>query len=199
MTERKNNLQKELDKMLPTLDGGVLLHCCCAPCSTSCLEYLKPRIKELSLYFYNPNIDSEEEYFRRAAELERLNDVGGYAFPLTVAPYIPQEFYDAVKGLEREREGGARCDACFRLRLAAAVKQAEKEGKKYVLTTLSVSPHKNAELLYEIGKSVSAGSGVTFLPSDFKKNNGFVRSTQICRELDIYRQNYCGCSFAKGS
>ncbi len=199
MTERKNNLQKELEKMLPTLDGGVLLHCCCAPCSTSCLEYLKPRIKELSLYFYNPNIDSEEEYFRRAAELERLNDVGGYAFPLTVAPYIPQEFYDAVKGLEREREGGARCDACFRLRLAAAVKQAEKEGKKYVLTTLSVSPHKNAELLYEIGKSVSAGSGVTFLPSDFKKNNGFVRSTQICRELDIYRQNYCGCSFAKGS
>ncbi len=199
MTERKNNLQKELEKMLPTLDGGVLLHCCCAPCSTSCLEYLKPRIKELSLYFYNPNIDSEEEYFRRAAELERLNDVGGYAFPLTVEPYIPQEFYDAVKGLEREREGGARCDACFRLRLAAAVKQAEKEGKKYVLTTLSVSPHKNAELLYEIGKSVSAGSGVTFLPSDFKKNNGFVRSTQICRELDIYRQNYCGCSFAKGS
>lgn len=199
MTERKNNLQKELEKMLPTLDGGVLLHCCCAPCSTSCLEYLKPRIKELSLYFYNPNIDSEEEYFRRAAELERLNDVGGYAFPLTVAPYVPQEFYDAVKGLEREREGGARCDACFRLRLAAAVKQAEKEGKKYVLTTLSVSPHKNAELLYEIGKSVSAGSGVTFLPSDFKKNNGFVRSTQICRELDIYRQNYCGCSFAKGS
>ncbi len=199
MTERKNNLQKELEKMLPTLDGGVLLHCCCAPCSTSCLEYLKPRIKELSLYFYNPNIDSEEEYFRRAAELERLNDVGGYAFPLTVAPYIPKEFYDAVKGLEREREGGARCDACFRLRLAAAVKQAEKEEKKYVLTTLSVSPHKNAELLYEIGKSVSAGSGVTFLPSDFKKNNGFVRSTQICRELDIYRQNYCGCSFAKGS
>lgn len=148
MIKPKQNLQKELEKMLPTLDGGVLLHCCCAPCSTSCLEYLKPKVKDMSLYFYNPNIDTEEEYFRRAGELKKLNEKGGYNYPLTVADYEPQTFYDAVKGLENCPEGGARCAVCFRIRLAAAAEQAKKEGRKYVLTTLSVSPHKN-----EIGRA----------------------------------------------
>ncbi len=199
MIKPKQNLQKELEKMLPTLDGGVLLHCCCAPCSTSCLEYLKPKVKDMSLYFYNPNIDTEEEYFRRAGELKKLNEIGGYNYPLTVADYEPQTFYDAVKGLENCPEGGARCAVCFRIRLAAAVEQAKKEGRKYVLTTLSVSPHKNAELLFETGKAAAKDSGVIFLPSDFKKGGGFIRSTQICREYGIYRQSYCGCRFAKGS
>ncbi|MCI9032225.1 MAG: epoxyqueuosine reductase QueH [Clostridia bacterium] len=193
----KKNLQKELEKMLPDIRGGILLHCCCAACSTSCLEYLHGKTDDVSLYYFNPNIDTKEEYELRANELARYNGEAGYDYALYIEKYEPQKFYEAVKGLENTGEGGKRCEKCFALRLNAAVNKAAELGKKYVMTTLSVSPHKDAALLYEIGKEAAVGADVTFLPSDFKKGGGFARGGELCRQFGIYRQNYCGCAFSK--
>lgn len=193
----KKNLQKELEKMLPDIRGGILLHCCCAACSTSCLEYLHGKTDDVSLYYFNPNIDTKEEYELRANELARYNGEAGYDYALYIEKYEPQKFYEAVKGLENTGEGGKRCEKCFALRLNAAVNKAAELGKKYVMTTLSVSPHKDAALLYEIGKEAAVGADVTFLPSDFKKGGGFLRGSQLCETYNIYRQNYCGCVFSK--
>ena len=196
MNPKGNNLQNRLETMLP-LDGGILLHCCCAACSTSCLEYLAPRVNDLTLYYCNPNIDTQTEYDLRSRELERFDKEAGYGYPLIAEKYEPSKFYDAVKGLENTGEGGERCIKCFGLRLGMSCRRAAEEGKKYVLTTLSVSPHKNAALLYEIGCTEAEKYGVTFLPSDFKKGGGFVRGGELCRQFGIYRQNYCGCAFSK--
>ena len=196
MNPKGNNLQNRLETMLP-LDGGILLHCCCAACSTSCLEYLAPRVNDLTLYYCNPNIDTQTEYDLRFRELERFDKEAGYGYPLIAEKYEPSKFYDAVKGLENTGEGGERCIKCFGLRLGMSCRRAAEEGKKYVLTTLSVSPHKNAALLYEIGCTEAEKYGVTFLPSDFKKGGGFLRGSQLCETYNIYRQNYCGCVFSK--
>lgn len=195
--EQHLNLQKELEKKLPLVRGGILLHCCCAACSTSCLEYLKAKNASLTLYYCNPNIDTEKEYALRARELERYNREGGFNYPLIVEKYEPETFYAAVKGLENTGEGGARCLKCFELRFKKSVEKARELGIRHVLSTLSVSPHKNAALLYDVGKSVALGSGVEFLPSDFKKGGGFVRGGELCRQFGVYRQNYCGCAFSK--
>ena len=195
---QKRNLQKELESILPKLNGGVLLHCCCAACSTSCLEYLAPRlVVPMSLYYCNPNIDSLEEYELRANELIRYNKEVGFDFPVIVEDYSPSEFFAAVKGKENSGEGGARCIECFKLRLRKSAEKAKQLGLKYVMTTLSVSPHKNAELLYNIGVEQAGKYGVEFLPSDFKKGGGFVRGGELCRQYGVYRQNYCGCIFSK--
>ena len=193
----KVNLQKELEKMLPDIRGGILLHCCCAACSTSCLEYLSAKTDDIALYYCNPNIDTKEEYDLRAQELARFDREAGYNYPLYVEKYERERFFETVRGLENTGEGGERCKKCFALRLKAAVDKAAELGKKYVMTTLSVSPHKDAALLYKIGGDVSVGTGVTFLPSDFKKGGGFTRGGELCKIYGVYRQAYCGCVFSK--
>lgn len=196
-SEQKVNLQRELDKRLDGVpkNAAVLLHCCCAPCSTYCLQYLSRRKLNLTLYYCNDNIDTAEEYFKRAEELERFNRGAGYGYPIITEDYRPELFRQAVKGVEHTGERGERCKRCFLLRLKAAQDKAADIGAKYFLTTLSISPHKDAALLYEIGGSVS--DKAEFLPSDFKKDGGFVRSGQICNEFGLYRQDYCGCVFSK--
>ena len=191
------NLQKELSKRLSEISDGILLHCCCAACSTSCLEYLRSQKADLTLYYCNPNIDSRKEYELRAGELERYNREAGFCFPLIVEKYEPETFFAAVRGLEHTGEGGARCKKCFALRFKKSAEKARELGIKYVLSTLSVSPHKNAALLYDIGKSQTVGGDVEFLPADFKKGGGFVRGGELCRRYGVYRQSYCGCIFSR--
>lgn len=177
---------------------SLLLHACCAPCSSSVLEYLNKHF-EITLYFYNPNISTKEEFDKRAVELQRF--VG--EFPLenfkgvVIEEYDHSEFTDMVKGKEDLREGGARCFDCYSLRVEKSVQYAAMEGFDYITTTLSVSPHKNAQWLNEIGKTMSEKYGVDYLYSDFKKKNGYKRSCEISKEYELYRQSYCGCEFSR--
>lgn len=169
----------------------LLLHCCCAPCSTSCLERLSPYF-EITAFFYNPNIENPE-YERRKAELIRfLNETG-------LADYIDCDhntavFYNAVKGLESCKEGGERCKKCFELRLGKTRDAAFEKGYDYFTTTLTVSPMKDAKLINSIGERLG---GTKWLYSDFKKRNGYLRSIQLSGEHSLYRQNYCGCVFSQ--
>ena len=170
--------------------GSVLLHCCCAPCATSVTERVIKTIKPV-LYYYNPNIYPEAEYLKRLSELEKL--ARHFSLELISEPYDENEFLGAIAGFENEKEGGARCPVCFRVRLE---KTAKREGLAAFCTTLTVSPHKNAAIVNAIGEEVAAARNILWIPSDFKKRNGYLRSCQMCRELDIYRQNYCGCRFS---
>ena len=174
----------------------LLLHACCAPCTSGCIDRLTPHF-DLTVYFYNPNISTKEEYDKRAAELERFLSSYAPQTRLIVAPYLPEEFLREAKGLEDAPERGARCEKCYRLRLAAAEKKAEETGCDFFATTLTLSPLKNAEMLNEIGLSLQKSGGPEYLCSDFKKRGGNVRSGELCREYDLYRQNYCGCNFSK--
>ncbi|MEG2930888.1 MAG: epoxyqueuosine reductase QueH [Ruthenibacterium sp.] len=184
----------------PTL----LLHSCCAPCSSSVLETLCAHFS-VTVDYYNPNIDPPAEYHRRAAEQTRFVAETQALYPYGVlsaaataeADYDPQEFYTAVRGLEDVAEGGARCFACYRLRMQHTAKLAATEGFAFFTTTLSVSPHKNAAKLNELGISLEREYGVRFLPSDFKKKNGFQRSTALSAQYGLYRQDYCGCVFSR--
>ncbi len=195
------NYQKELDKVIDALDGRrptLLLHSCCAPCSSYVLEYLS-RYFQITLFYYNPNISPESEYRYRVSELRRLVDemLPDSDVRIVEGSYDPQAFLDAVKGLEQEPEGGARCMVCYRLRLEEAARAAKELGCEYVTTTLSISPMKNARALNEIGGEVADANGVRYLYSDFKKRNGYKRSIQLSAEYQLYRQDYCGCSFSK--
>ncbi|HWP79481.1 MAG TPA: epoxyqueuosine reductase QueH [Candidatus Acidoferrum sp.] len=165
----------------------LLLHACCAPCSTAVIERLQGEY-DLTVFFYNPCIEPEEEYLRRLAELERL--LGILNLPLIEGAYEPDRYLDAVRGLEHEPEGGARCAVCFEQRLAAA---AALPGYDLVTTTLTVSPHKNAALINGIGKKLC---GDRWLHSDFKKQNGYLRSIELSKQYGLYRQNFCGCVFS---
>jgi predicted adenine nucleotide alpha hydrolase (AANH) superfamily ATPase len=188
-------MQKVVSKLKNSTDKKkLLMHACCAPCSSSCIERLKYAF-DITIYFYNPNMDSIEEYFRRAEEQRKLCEKMGV--DCVVVDYNPQEFYNNVIGLENEREGGKRCEKCFLLRLSKTGEYAKEFGYDYFTTTLTVSPLKNAELLNKIGKAVSERVGVEFLPSDFKKRNGYLRSIELSKEFSLYRQNYCGCEFSK--
>lgn len=169
----------------------LLMHCCCAPCSSACLERLKDDFK-ITVFFYNPNIGGEE-YARRKAELIRFIQTTGWADFLD-CDHDENEFYSAVKGLENEKEGGARCEKCFRLRLEKTKEVADAEGYDYFTTTLTVSPLKNAALINALGEEIG---GEKWLYSDFKKKNGYLRSTQLSKDYSLYRQNYCGCIFSK--
>lgn len=175
----------------------LLLHSCCGPCSSYVLEYLA-RYFAITVLFANPNIWPESEYAHRLSEQARLISAMPFANPVTLQPdaYDHVAFLAAVRGLEREPEGGARCEPCFRLRLTRAAQAAKDGGFDYFSTTLSVSPHKNAALLNEIGLSLSEQYGVPYLVADFKKREGYKRSVALAREYDLYRQEYCGCEFS---
>ena len=201
----KINYQKELDRIIERnqRDGvtpRLLLHVCCAPCSSYCLEYLSEYF-DITVYYYNPNISPESEYRFRLSEEERYISLRDFKNPVSITDsvYDPREFLDAVRGLEREPEGGKRCEKCFRLRLEASAKKAKELGMDCLTTTLTISPLKNAALLNEIGFELGEKYGVMWLPSDFKKREGYKRSIVLSREYDLYRQNYCGCAFSKNN
>ena len=193
------NYQLETERIIKSLDHvpSLLLHACCAPCTSACIELLAEHF-DVTLLFYNPNIYPEEEYGLRAAELKRL--IGELKLKsevhTVIDDYNPQEFYDAVKGFESYPEGGARCPLCFTLRLGKTAEAAREMKFDYFATTLTVSPHKNAELINAIGSKLSEEYGVKYLPSDFKKREGYKRSIELSKEYNLYRQDYCGCSFA---
>ncbi|MGN1111007.1 MAG: epoxyqueuosine reductase QueH [Oscillospiraceae bacterium] len=198
--EQKINYQLRLDELIKTLDytPRLLLHSCCAPCSSYCLEYLA-RYFSITVLYYNPNISPEEEFRKRAEEQRRLIEAlpAKHPISLVVDDYNPREFFDVAKGLEDAPEGGERCFKCYRLRLERAAEYAAEHGFDYFCTTLSISPLKNAAKLNEIGETLEAELGIKFLPSDFKKKGGYLRSIELSREYGLYRQNYCGCIFSK--
>ena len=197
------NYQKELDRLIEEearqeYVPSLLLHSCCAPCSSYCLEYLS-RYFKITLLYYNPNIAPEEEYQKRVEELHRLVSQMRFEHPVSVIDgrYVPEEFYKAVRGLEDAPEGGERCMKCYRLRMEEAARTASEIRADYFTTTLSISPLKNAKRLNEIGEELSKVYGVKHLPSDFKKRGGYQRSIELSREYGLYRQNYCGCVFSR--
>ena len=180
----------------------ILLHACCAPCSSYVLTYLCTTYKLTVLYF-NPNITERNEYEKRASEEKRfidaLNEKGIPAYPITYMDgrYDAKEFLDAVKGFENCPEGGERCAICFRLRLGETARLAAEGKYDYFATTLTLSPLKNAELLNEIGAEEGAKCGANYLPSNFKKKDGNKKSIELSKEYGLYRQDYCGCGFSK--
>lgn len=174
----------------PTL----LLHACCAPCSTSVIERLKEDFS-ITIFFYNPNMDTEEEYTLRLNEQRKLCDY--HKIPLIELGYNKQDFSSSIIGKEKEKEGGARCFICYKIRLDKTASIAKEKGFEYFATTLTVSPLKNAEKLNQIGSEIESEIGVKYLPSDFKKKNGYIRSIELSKEFNLYRQNYCGCEFSK--
>lgn len=195
----KINYQKELDKILDKIKDTkhtLLLHSCCAPCSSYVLEYLSQYF-DITIDYYNPNIDSKEEYEKRVHEQQRLVSEMNLPIKVIDAGYDPQTFFDMVKGYEEEPEGGKRCYRCYKLRLDQAAALAAREGFDYFTTTLTISPLKNTAWLNELGTKAGELSGATFLLSDFKKKGGYQRSIQLSKEYDLYRQNFCGCIFSK--
>ena len=198
----KINYQKELDKVIEVLQrqGRVprlLLHSCCAPCSSYVLEYLS-RYFEITVFYYNPNIYPPEDFGKRVEEQKRLIAQLPAEHPISFldGPYEPERFYEMARGLEQVPEGGARCFKCYRLRLTETAEMARAGKYDYFTTTLSISPLKNAEKLNEIGGQLAKDYGVDYLYSDFKKRNGYKRSTELSREYGLYRQDYCGCVFS---
>ena len=177
---------------------SLLLHACCAPCSSYVLEYLS-NFFDITLFFFNPNITPEEEYNFRMQELSRL--IGEMPLPSSVkllcGRYDPQEFYDIAKGKEDLDEGGSRCYECYRLRLSQTAKIAKEQDFDFFCTTLSISPYKNAEWLNSLGAELAAAHGVEYLFSDFKKKNGYKRSCELSALYSLYRQDYCGCEFSR--
>lgn len=178
----------------------LVLQACCAPCSSWCLTYLQGKIKIKALY-YNPNILDEGEYEKRQAELKRLVGILSEEYPEAEIEFLPgrkepEKYLEAVKGLEKEPEGGRRCEKCFELRLREAARVARESGADYFSTTLTISPLKNAELINTIGERISKEEGIAFLPSDFKKKDGYKHSVELSAKYGLYRQNYCGCPFS---
>ena len=198
----KQNYQKQMDAVVASLPQGerprLLLQSCCGPCSSYVLEALTPYFRVTVLY-YNPNIQPRAEYDLRLENQRKI--IAALPTPSEVdileCDYDGEKYDAAVKGLESEPEGGARCTVCFRLRLEETAKRASELGYDFFCTTLTVSPHKDAERLNQIGKALGERYGVPFLPSDFKKREGYKRSIQLSKEYDLYRQDYCGCLFSK--
>lgn len=176
-------------------DKRLLLHSCCAPCSSHCLSELSPQIG-VTVFYYNPNLDCAEEYEKRKREQLRFLRETGLADFLD-CDYAPEDYLTAVRGLEKEKEGGARCAVCFRLRLERTAREAKARGFDCFATTLTVSPLKNAKLINTIGFAVAEEVGVKYLPSDFKKRGGYLHSVRLSEEYGLYRQDYCGCAFSK--
>lgn len=198
----KHNYQLELDKIIESLGDNrrLLLHSCCAPCSSYVLEYLTEYF-DITVYYYNPNITSGDEYKKRIDEERRLIGLLPVRRPVKfiAGEYEPERFYELARGREELPEGGARCFDCYRLRLDRTARyMAEHLGMyDYFATTLTLSPHKNAEKLNEIGFEVAAKYGVEYLPSDFKKREGYKRSIELSRIYGLYRQDYCGCEYSR--
>ncbi|HSK69438.1 MAG TPA: epoxyqueuosine reductase QueH [Candidatus Limnocylindria bacterium] len=175
---------------------SLLLHVCCAPCSSAVLERVHAAFR-VTVLFDNPNMDTAREYAIRAGEAERLAKETGWPEGFILAPYDPQAWEQVVLGLENEPEGGARCAACFRLRLRRSARAAADMGFRWFTTTLTLSPRKDAALLNRIGAEEGEAAGVAFLPSDFKKRNGYLRSLELSRRFGLYRQDYCGCVYSR--
>ena len=199
MTSR--NYQKELDQIISANEKNgirprLLLHACCAPCSSYCMEYLMKHF-DITLLFYNPNIDTAEEYEKRKTELNRLIDQAGFPVRVLYRDYDAGPFHEAAAGLEELPEGGERCFRCYELRMREAAQEASRGGYDYFTTTLSISPHKNADKINEIGEKLSREYGVRHLSSDFKKKGGYQRSIELSAQYGLYRQNYCGCIYSK--
>lgn len=231
MNQNNINYQKEFEKVINNLSDGeespkLLLHSCCAPCSSYCLIYLRDYF-DITSYFYNPNITGVAEYEHRLVELKRLaeilnenrvcekrgeeksdefrsasdratnSELSTCDIKVIGAEFDSGNFYDAVKGLEDVPEGGARCAKCFSLRLEKTAKVASEMGFDYFSTTLTISPLKNAALLNQIGYAMGEKYGVKWLPSDFKKKGGYQESIRLSKEYDLYRQDFCGCEFSR--
>ena len=199
----KINYQKMLEQTIATLgkEGKVptlLLHSCCAPCSSYCIEYLSQYFK-ITIFYFNPNITEEAEYRKRVEEQKRLIREMPTKYPVEFQEgrYEPKEFFDISKGLEDVAEGGERCFRCYELRLREAAKIAKEQNFDYFTTTLSISPLKNAQKLNEIGARLSEEWQCSYLYSDFKKKEGYKRSIALSAEYGLYRQDYCGCIFSK--
>lgn len=197
------NYQKELDSLIESLGKEqkvptLLLHSCCAPCSSYVLEYLSNYF-QITVFYYNPNIYPEEEYRKRVEELKRLiaEIPLKHEVEFLEGKYDSDRFFALSKGLEQQEEGGERCFRCYKLRLNEAAALCREGNYNYFTTTLSISPYKNAEKLNEIGEELANKYGVHYLNSDFKKRGGYQRSIQLSRQYDLYRQNYCGCVFSK--
>ena len=198
----KRNYQKELDQVIgreqneeriPTL----LLHSCCAPCSSYVLEYLSQYF-EVTVFYYNPNIYPESEYTKRVLEQQKLISEMRFKHPVTfiAGNYDSEKFYNMARGLENVKEGGERCFKCYELRLREAAKIAKNGEYDFFTTTLSISPLKNAQKLNEIGMLLAEEYGIEYLLSDFKKKNGYKRSVELSEQYGLYRQDYCGCVFS---
>ena len=204
MAQNNRNYQKEMEKIIAGLSGqrrSLLLHSCCAPCSSAVLEKLQ-EIFEITVFYYNPNISERTEYRKRVEEQKRLIESFNQKspkFPIKIidGDYEPQEFYKIAKGLETCPEGGERCFKCYALRLEKTAQLAKQGDYDYFTTTLTISPLKNAGKLNEIGETMAEKYETTFLPSDFKKKEGYKRSIELSKEYDLYRQNFCGCVFSK--
>lgn len=199
----KRNFQREMDLLIEKnqKDGiipSLLLHSCCAPCSSYVLEYLSDYFN-ITVLYYNPNISPKEEYLHRLNEEKRLISEMTFKNPVLIldCTYDTREYFDCVEGLEREPEGGKRCEKCFDLRLSYTAKTAKEKGFDFFATTLTISPLKNARLINEIGEKLGEQYGVKYLCSDFKKKEGYKRSIILSKEYNLYRQNYCGCVFSK--
>ena len=198
MDNIKINYDKLMQDEIASLNGerkSVLLHTCCGPCSSACIERLHNDL-DVTVYYYNPNIEPKEEYLKRKETqiglLKKLN------IPYIDADYDNEEFREKVKGLETEPEGGARCPVCFKMRLDKTARVAKENNFDYFCTSLTVSPHKNSAIINLIGESVSKEVGIKYLYADFKKREGYKRSLELSREYNLYRQDYCGCLFSKG-
>lgn len=203
------NYAKELDKILANqvYKGKFLfLHSCCAPCSSYVLEYLCAFFR-ITVFYYNPNITEQEEYAKRTAEQKRLisefnrqmesGEREGYPIRIVEGNYERELFFQRVKGLEHCKEGGERCLVCYEMRLLETARRAKEAGADYFTTTLTISPLKNATKLNEIGERLAEEFKIPFLPSDFKKKNGYKRSIELSKEYSLYRQDYCGCVFSR--
>lgn len=206
MKMNQRNYQKELERLLEKQESEgkvpkLLLHSCCAPCSSYVLEYLS-RYFEITVFYYNPNIYPPKEYEVREAEQQNLifqmGERNTFVYPVSflAGTYRPEEFYQIAKGLEKEPEGGARCMKCYELRLRQAASQAKAGGYDYFATTLTISPLKSAQKLNDMGEQISKEFGVAYLCSDFKKKEGYKRSTVLSEEYGLYRQDYCGCVYS---
>ena len=201
MKKENNQLKKEKTieeycgrEPVPTL----LLHSCCAPCSSYCLQYLSNFFR-ITVFYYNPNIYPSEEYRMRAEEQERFIREFPVKYPVRFVEgaYDTEKFYDTVRGLEDRKEGEERCFRCYELRLRETAEYAKVRGFDFFTTTLSISPLKNAVKLNEIGEALAGEYQIPWLPSDFKKKNGYKRSVELSAEYELYRQNFCGCGFSK--
>ncbi len=200
----KINYQRELDQLIEEIEAEgkvptLLLHSCCAPCSSYCIEYLS-QFFAITVFYYNPNIYPDEEYFHRVKEQQRFISEFPTRHPVSFieGDFEKDRFYSEVaKGLEKEPERGARCTKCFELRLGETAKRAAAEGMDYFATTLTISPMKDVELLNSIGAAMGERYGVEYLATEFRKKKGSLRSTQISKEYDMYRQDYCGCVYSK--
>lgn len=193
------NYQNKLLDLINTLDyrPKLLLHSCCGPCSTTVITMLKEYF-DITVFYYNPNIEPREEYEKRKSEQIRLiKELDSEFVKFLESDYANEEFRSVTKGLEEEKEGGARCSVCFKLRLEKTALKAKELDYEYFGTTLTVSPYKNSYIINEIGAMLEKNFGVKYLYSDFKKNDGYKKSIELSKKYNLYRQNYCGCLFGR--